>query len=406
MGSTPYLRLAPSSHHGGIGKLGSVIVDKQHPFEAAPLPWEIPARHAQSLGERFGVIHSHLRRAVPAVDRLAVAIYDPQMDHLKTFVHSTIGGEPLRTYQYKLSDSPSLLAIKEAGQPRVIDDIGKTLTADTEHARWVKSMGYRSSYTVPIFHQGVFEGFLFFDSRQPAAFTPEVVDRLGIYVNLIMLMVSHELTTVRALLGSIQVARDFTSLRDEETGAHLERMSRFCRLIARGLAKSHNLSDEFIEQLFLFAPLHDIGKVGIPDSVLRKPGSFTPEERKTMESHVQLGSRMVDRLIDDFDLGTVAGIAILRNLVAFHHEFLDGSGYPHRAVSADIPIEARIVTAADVFDALTSKRIYKEAWDIDRALAALDKMAAEGKVDADCVAVLRANKEEARQIIERFGEIA
>lgn len=378
--------------------------EQQHPFEVAAVPWDLPARQARSLSERFGALHSHLRRAVPTVDRMAVALYDAEVDQLKTFVNSTIGGEPLRTYQYKLSDSPSLVRIKEEREPRVIDDIGQTLTADTEHTRWVKSMGYRSSYTVPIFYQGVFEGFLFFDSRQEAAFTPDVLARLGIYVNLIMLMVSHELTTVRALLGSVQVARDFTSLRDEETGAHLERMSRFCRLIARGLAKSHNLSDEFIEQLFLFAPLHDIGKVGIPDAVLRKPGSFTPEERKTMESHVQLGSRMVDRLIDDFDLSTVAGISILRNLVAFHHEFLDGSGYPHGAVGADIPIEARIVTAADIFDALTSRRIYKEPWDIDRALGTLDQMAAQGKVDADCVAALRASKDEAREIIGRFGE--
>jgi HD-GYP domain-containing protein (c-di-GMP phosphodiesterase class II) len=379
--------------------------EQQHPFEAAAVPWDLPARQARSLSERFGALHSHLRRAVPTVDRMAVALYDAEMDQLKTFVNSTIGGEPLRTYQYKLSDSPSLVQIKEEREPRIIDDIGKTLTADTEHTRWVKSMGYRSSYTVPIFYQGVFEGFLFFDSRQAAAFTPDVVARLGIYVNLIMLMVSHELTTVRALLGSVQVARDFTSLRDEETGAHLERMSRFCRLIARGLAKSHDLSDEFIEQLFLFAPLHDIGKVGIPDAVLRKPGSFSPEERKTMESHVQLGSRMVDRLIDDFDLGTVAGIAILRNLVAFHHEFLDGSGYPQGAVSGDIPIEARIVTAADIFDALTSKRIYKAAWDIDRALGTLEQMAAEGKVDPACVAALRENKGEAREIIGRFSEV-
>lgn len=378
--------------------------EQHHPFEATPIPWEFPARNALSLSERFGALHSHLRRAVPTVDRMAVALYDPEMDHLKTFVNSTIGGEPLRTYQYKLADSPSLVRIKEEREPRIIDDIGRTLTADTEHTRWVKSMGYRSSYTVPILHQGVFEGFLFFDSRQPAAFTRDVVARLGIYVNLIMLMVSHELTTVRALLGSVQVARDFTSLRDEETGAHLDRMSRFCRLIARGLAKSHDLSDEFIEQLFLFSPLHDIGKVGIPDAVLRKPGSFTPEERKTMESHVQLGSRMVDRLVDDFDLGTVAGISILRNLVAFHHEFLDGSGYPHGAVLADIPIEARIVTVADIFDALTSKRIYKGAWTVDEALEALEKMVAEGKLDADCVAALRSKKDEARKVIERFGE--
>jgi HD-GYP domain-containing protein (c-di-GMP phosphodiesterase class II) len=396
-----FVRLFPRD---SLGKLPVLPDEQHHPFEATPIPLEFPARNALSLSERFGALHSHLRRAVPTVDRMAVALYDPEMDHLKTFVNSTIGGEPLRTYQYKLADSPSLVRIKEEREPRIIDDIGRTLTAETEHTRWVKSMGYRSSYTVPIFHQGVFEGFLFFDSRQPAAFTPDVVARLGIYVNLIMLMVSHELTTVRALLGSVQVARDFTSLRDEETGAHLDRMSRFCRLIARGLAKSHDLSDEFIEQLFLFSPLHDIGKVGIPDAVLRKPGSFTPEERKTMESHVQLGSRMVDRLVDDFDLGTVAGISILRNLVAFHHEFLDGSGYPHGAVQADIPIEARIVTVADIFDALTSKRVYKEPWTVDAALAALDGMVAEGKLDADCVAALRANREEAAKIIERFGE--
>jgi len=378
---------------------------RQHPFEATPEPLELPERRAVGLNERLGTLHSHLRRAVPAVDRLAVALYDPEMDLLKTFVNSTIGGEPLATYQYKLSDSPSLLALKAEEKSRVIDDIADTLKTETEHTRWVKSMGYRSSYTVPIFHQGVFEGFLFFDSCQLGAFTPEVVQKLEIYVNLIMLMVSHELTTVRALLGSVQVARDFTSLRDEETGTHLERMSRFCRLIAQGLAKSHGLSDEYIEQLFLFAPLHDIGKVGIPDAVLRKPGSFTPEERKTMESHVDLGVRMVDRLIEDFDLRTVAGIGILRNLVASHHEFLDGSGYPRNSTLKDIPLEARIVTVADIFDALTSKRIYKDAWSIDEAFDMLEQMAAEGKLDADCVAALRSKKAEARKVIERFGDV-
>ena len=378
----------------------------RHPFEAAAEPLPLPPRRTLGLGERIGALHAHLRRAVPSVDRLACALYDPEMDLLKTFVNSTVGGEPLKTYQYKLSDSPSLVALKGEGKARVIDDISEALKSDTEHTRWVKSMGYRSSYTVPIYHQGVFEGFLFFDSRQQAAFTPEVVRQLEIYVNLIMLMVSHEISTIQALLGSVRVARDFTNLRDEETGAHLDRMSRICRMIARGLAKSHNLSDEFIEQLFLFAPLHDIGKVGIPDSVLRKPGSFTPEERKVMESHVELGAQMVERLIEDFNLRTVAGVEILRNLVAGHHEFLDGSGYPAGRASDNIPLEARIVTVADIFDALTSKRIYKESWSVDEALESLEQMVAEGKLDADCVAALRANKEEAVAIIERFSEAA
>jgi HD-GYP domain-containing protein (c-di-GMP phosphodiesterase class II) len=183
-------------------------------------------------------------------------------------------------------------------------------------------------------------------------------------------------------------------------------MSRFSRLIARGLVQSHGLTDEFVERIFLFSPLHDIGKIGIPDAVLRKPGSFTPEERKVMETHVGIGAKMVDRLVNDFDLNAVAGIDCLRNIVLSHHEFLDGTGYPSRTKGTGVPLEARIVTVADIFDALTSRRVYKSAWGIDEALDVLDKMVAEGKIDRDCVDALRANKEEAKQIIERFGEAA
>ena len=378
-------------------------ISPQHPDEIGAADVPLSGQGAVSLGERIGALHEHLRRNIPQIDRMACALYDPGMDMLKTFVNSTVGGEPLKAYQYKLGNSPSLIAIRDSMQPRVIDDISTQLKSETEHTRWVKSMGYRSSYTVPIFHQGIFEGFLFFDSCQRAAFTPETIRKLEVYVNLILLMVAHEITTVRALVGSVRVARDFTGLRDEETGSHLDRMSRFARLIARGLVGSHGLTDEFVEQVFLFSPLHDIGKIGIPDAVLRKPGSFTPEERKQMEAHVELGVQMVDRLVRDFNLSAVTGIACLRNLVGGHHEFLDGSGYPKGLRDGEIPLEARIVTVADIFDALTSKRVYKEPWSIDNALDSLDKMVAEGKLDADCVAVLRANKDEAGRIIERFG---
>lgn len=378
----------------------------QHPDEIGAFALPISGRGATSLGERIAALHQNIRRTIPQLDRMACALYDPGMDLLKTFVNSTVGGEPLKAYQYKLLDSPSLVAIKESRQPRIIDDIANTLKSDTEHTRWVKGMGYRSSYTVPIYYQGVFEGFLFFDSRELAAFTPEVREKLEVYVNLILLMVAHELTTVQALVGSVRVARDFTGFRDEETGSHLDRMSRFSRLIARGLVPSHGLTDEFVEQIFLFSPLHDIGKIGIPDAVLRKPGSFTPEERRIMETHVGIGAKMVDRLVNDFDLNAVAGIDCLRNIVSSHHEFLDGTGYPGGTKGTGVPLEARIVTVADIFDALTSRRVYKSAWSIDEALDVLDKMVAEGKLDKDCVDALRANKEEARQIIERFGEAA
>ena len=366
----------------------------------------LPAGQYASLGERIGALHSQLRRVVPAIDRMACALYDPGMDLLKTFVNSTLDGEPLRTYQYKLSDSASLSALAGEKKVRVIGDIDRELRGNSEHTRWVRSMGYRSSYTMPLYHQGTFEGFLFLDSRTPDAFTPDVVQTLEVYVNLVMLMVSHEVTAIQSLVGSVRVARDFTNLRDEETGAHLERMSRYSRIIARGLAASHGLSDEFIELLFLFSPLHDIGKVGIPDAILLKAGGFTDAERGIMRTHVELGTRMVERLVEDFNLGTVTGIGILRNLVAGHHEFLDGSGYPRGLRGDEIPLEARIVMVADIFDALTSRRTYKEAWAIDEALGSLGKMAAEGKIDRACVEVLERHRAEAKEIMERFHEPA
>lgn len=355
-----------------------------------------------SFSERLACIHQHLRRKFPSIERISFALYEPKEDLLKTFVHSSEKANTLSAYQRKLSTIPSLLALKEERRERVIDDIQQTLPADSALSLQIQQMGYRSSYTLPVFYRNAFEGFLFLDSQEKGTFTPEVRSGLEVYLSLIMVLFSREMSSFRAMLGSVQLAREFTDLRDEETGGHLDRMSRFCRLIARALAASHQLSDEFIEQIFLFAPLHDIGKVGIPDAVLRKPGGFTPEERQTMETHVELGTQMIERLIQDLNLDHVAGIEILRNLVAYHHNYLDGTGYPLREKGTPIPLEARIVTVADMFDALTSKRVYKNAWSVGDAINNLQHMAAEGKLNAFCVQALKNNLPEAVKIIERF----
>ena len=152
--------------------------------------------------------------------------------------------------------------------------------------------------------------------------------------------------------------------RDPETGEHLERMREYCRLIAEKLAlkvKYENIIDqEFIDNIYAASPLHDIGKVGIPDSVLIKPGRLTDQEWEIMRTHPIIGANTL-RAVDEQHPGNQfikVGIAIAE----YHHERWDGTGYPHGLAGEAIPLEARILALGDVYDALTSQRCYKKAF--------------------------------------------
>jgi HD-GYP domain-containing protein (c-di-GMP phosphodiesterase class II) len=358
---------------------------------------------ADTMGERLGSLHRQIAATVPEVDQIACVLHDPDTGRLKTFVDSSHAGAPLRRYEFPLAASRSLSDLVRLRSARIMDDIPGELPGAAPHTVHIRAAGFRSSYTVPLFDGDAFQGFLFMDSRQPAAFSAAVVQRLEVYVNLVRMLLSHELTAVRSLVGSIRVARDFALLQDVEATRHLDRMARYARMIALRLAPRHELSDEFVEQVFLFAPLHDIGKVGIPDAILHKPKALTTEERVVMATNVELGVELVERLIGHFKLGQLAGIHTLRNIVAGHHELLDGSGYPRGLRGEDIPLEARIVTVADIFDALCSRRDYKAAWGMDESFALLEEMVAEGKLDGQCVEALAENRTSIRTIMDRYG---
>lgn len=360
------------------------------------------ANESSSLGERLGALHRQLLADVPQVDRIGCALYDPDDDLLKTFVHSTLAGEALRGYEYKLSASRSLFDLARRGGRRLLTDIPAALEPHNAHSAWIIEEGYRTSLTIPMYGQGAFTGMLFFDSRRPDAFSGAEQRHLELYANLVSLLIAGELLTIRALAGSVDVARAFCDLRDFETGTHLERMSRYARIAAKELAPDHGLTDEFVELVFLFAPLHDVGKIGIPDHILLRPGPLAGADWETMKTHVNRGSAVLDQMIADLALRELPHVTLLRNIVAYHHEFLDGSGYPQGARGDAIPLEARIVTVADVFDALTSPRPYKPAWPFPEAFAELDRMVAAGKLDAAVVAALQRRADEVRAVRERY----
>ena len=342
-----------------------------------------------SLTERLSVLHDRLLESVPGVDRIACALYDADRDRLKTFINSTRVGQAISGYEYRLADSLSLSHLAESGQFRVLDDIAQAMGSDSAHASWLHAQGYRSSFTVPIYDLGKLLGFIFFDSMQPGAFTPEVQRDLVLYTSLITMSITNEMSAVRMLIESARVARELTEMRDFETGMHLERMGRYSRIIAREVAPGRGLNDEFVESVYLFAPLHDIGKISIPDRILLKPGKLDAEERAVMEAHVTKGMEIIERIIGRHGLSHFPDSQTLKNIVLCHHECLDGSGYPQGLSGDQVPLEARIVAVADIFDALTAKRPYKKEWALETAFVELERLAGVGQLDADCVAALR-----------------
>ena len=357
------------------------------------------------IGARLAEIHARLREEFDAIERVAVAVYDEDTDHLTTYAHSTVGATPLIHFDARLADYPSLREVANSGRPRILTNPGGWVATRSNAARRVLDAGVRSSYTLPIRDDGHLYGFLFYDSSDAAFFTPTVEKRLWIYSELIRLLVVHALGPVRTLAAAVKTAREFSRQRDEETGAHLERMSHFARLIALALAERHGLSDEEVELVQDLAPLHDLGKVGISDAVLLKEGPLTPVEAAQMKEHVAKGLEMVEVMIREFGLGGIAYIGMLRNIIACHHESPDGSGYPLGLEGDAIPIEARITKVADVFDALTSDRPYKEAWTNDAAFAHLQAHAGH-LFDTECVDALTAARSEVEAIQARFREEA
>jgi HD-GYP domain-containing protein (c-di-GMP phosphodiesterase class II) len=187
--------------------------------------------------------------------------------------------------------------------------------------------------------------------RRREALKRQIDDRSGELHRALTELEIAQSETVRRLSMAVE-------FRDEDTGAHIERIGRFSTLLAEHVG----LDGELCERLGYAAPLHDVGKVAIPDAILLKPGPLTAQERAIVETHAEEGHRLLR--------GSSSSILDMAATIALsHHEKWDGSGYPRGLAGEAIPIEGRIVAVADVFDALTSDRVYRTAYSVEQAVA-------------------------------------
>lgn len=176
--------------------------------------------------------------------------------------------------------------------------------------------------------------------------------------------------TLSAQLATIYALVKLAESRDDDTGEHIERMSRYCQFAAQTLQAggpyASQVDDAFVRDIALASPLHDIGKVGVPDGILLKPGRLTPDEFTIMKTHVTIGYNTLASVVKNYP-----GNAYLRmgmDIARYHHEKWDGSGYQDGLAGEDIPLPARILALCDVYDALRSRRVYKDPYSHERSV--------------------------------------
>ena len=250
---------------------------------------------------------------------------------------------------------------------------------------------------------GVFD----FASYDPDTFDAQEMGMCSMLVD----QMSYSLENIR-LVGELSQSRDavirgmalLAEIRDTHIGGHLSRICEYARLLSQRIAGRPGyleVTEEFIETIARAAALHDVGKVGIPDSILLKPGKLSAAEFEVMKSHTLIGAELLEGLRQNF--GDFSMIAMGVDVAMGHHEWWDGSGYPHGRKAQEIPLAARILGICDVYDALTSSRVYKNAWTHQETEKTV-REAAGRQFDPDLVDIFFEDPEDLFRVRDQFPD--
>ncbi len=374
------------------------ILSYEPPGDGPAAPqWEEEEAYFQTIADVEGVIHREremaedysamtLEEFLPRLerlvmqqvsfDRIALAFIDRLNNVIaeSALVH---GGTPeLEPGFVSAMDETTLGAVATRGEGRIIDDLSAHYREvhQSEATRLLLREGVQSSITIPLVFRKNCIGFLFLSSYRKNHFTPEDMREVNRIVQIHKQALYYQYLLQQVIAETSEAFVHLMEKKDNETSLHILRMARYSHIVAKAYHKINpgELSPRFLREILWFAPLHDVGKIGIPDAILLKPDRLTPEEFQTMQGHVMMGETVIQRM--NRGMNRMVDMSLLDtavDIIGSHHEKVDGSGYPRGLQGTEIPLAGRIVAAADVFDALTTRRPYKDAWTVERALGVM-----------------------------------
>nr|WP_280996294.1 HD domain-containing phosphohydrolase [Marinitoga okinawensis]CAI4093968.1 HD domain-containing c-di-GMP phosphodiesterase [Marinitoga okinawensis] len=261
--------------------------------------------------------------------------------------------------------------------------------------------GYKSSLVLPIIFGNKQIGIIFINSKKINRFDDFFVQKIRKYFEILNSKIFFTYVMQETFSIISNSFAEMTENRDFETGNHTNRVALYSHIIAKNLK---NGQFDFAQKVYLYAPLHDIGKIGIPDDILLKPGRLTNAEFEIMKRHPLIGEKIMLNISNKLKMltGSKDVLDIALDIISGHHEKWDGSGYPRNLKGEKIPLAARIVAIADVFDALVSDRPYKNAFSFDDAIKII-KEGAGKHFDPDLVKIFLDNLDEIKSVYNEFS---
>lgn len=376
------------------GKLKSLSADELGKLSSLA---QISTALSRADGGFFEVANTLLDKLLETLgaERFAV-ILDPPNEDRSLFRSSTEEGVSTSKFEYSTTVVKS---VKESGEPLVTLDAMGDQRLSTSVS--IQITGARSVMCVPIMGTGL----LYVDNRLSAGIFREAeLSLLTILADLFSAALDRvrNMERLEAAYAALRASQEETvtrlaaaaDWRDTDTAQHINRVGEYCAHLARW----YGSSEEYIEEIRLASKMHDVGKLGVPDAILQKPGRFNEEEFTTMKRHTTMGGKLLE--------GSNSPLLQMAHRIALsHHEHYDGSGYPKGLKGEDIPLEGRITSICDAFDAMCSKRCYKEAYPLDKVFGIINSELGK-QFDPNLGQLFIDNRAEVENILSQFSNTA